>query len=103
MSWSDSYFIPWLNETTVLDYFCDTRNPFYSDECNNQLLKMQGVNPEQLRLIFKASFIFIDYTLFYSIIKSFRSSMIGNEYQLYISKPPLYVIRKVQRISTKDG
>lgn len=49
MSWSDSSFIPYLNEATVLDYFCDTRNPFYNPECNNQLLKMQGINPEQLR------------------------------------------------------
>ena len=74
MSWSDSYFIPWLNETTVLDYFCDTRNPFYSDECNNQLLKMQGVNPEQLRLI-KTSFFLI--TLFQIIIKSYLNHFVA--------------------------
>ncbi len=29
--------------------------------------------------------------------------MIGYEYQLYHSQPPLYVIRKVQRTSQKEG
>ena len=29
--------------------------------------------------------------------------MIGYEYQLYTSQPPLYVIRKVQRTSYKEG
>lgn len=29
--------------------------------------------------------------------------MTGNEYQLYIVQPPLYVIRKVQRKSPKEG
>merc|ERR1712127_25491 len=81
VSWSDSSFIPWLNQLSVLDYFCDTRNPFYSSECNNQVLKMQGIEnprPEQLM------------------------SMPGFEYQLFSSQPPLYVIRKVQRISQKE-
>jgi len=48
LNWSDSSFFPWLNEATVLDYFCDVRNPFYNIGCNNQLLKMQNINPEQL-------------------------------------------------------
>lgn len=29
--------------------------------------------------------------------------MIGNEYQLFLSQPPLYVIRKVQRKTPKEG
>lgn len=29
--------------------------------------------------------------------------MTGNEYQLFLSQPPLYVIRKVQRKSPKEG
>lgn len=29
--------------------------------------------------------------------------MTGNEYQLFHVQPPLYVIRKVQRKSPKDG
>lgn len=29
--------------------------------------------------------------------------MIGYEYQLYSSQPPLYVVRKVQRTSQKEG
>lgn len=80
VNWSDSTFFPWLNPVTVLDYFCDTRNPFYNSQCNNQLLKMQGMSCtiEQL------------------------SNMPGIEYQLHISQPPLYVIRKVNRKSSKD-
>jgi len=42
VSWSDSSFLQYLNPTTVLDYFCDPRNPFYDSNCNNQILKMQG-------------------------------------------------------------
>lgn len=51
VSWSDSSFFPWLNETTVLDYFCDVRNPFYNVECNNQFAKMQNISLEQLRWV----------------------------------------------------
>lgn len=82
VSWSDSSFIPWLNHTTVLDYFCDPRNPFYNSECNNQVLKMQGIGPGQTA--------------------EKITTMIGFEYQLYSAQPPLYVIRKVQRTSPKE-
>jgi mediator of RNA polymerase II transcription subunit 6 len=34
--------------------------------------------------------------------KKQKSSMIGYEYQLFLSKPPLYVVRKVKRTSAKD-
>lgn len=44
LMWSDSSFLPYLNPATVLDYFCDQRNPFYDSSCNNQILKMQGKN-----------------------------------------------------------
>ncbi|CAF0707501.1 unnamed protein product [Brachionus calyciflorus] len=78
INWSDSSFFPWLNEFTVLDYFCDARNPFYNVQCDNQFLKMQGGNPEALM------------------------SMNGLQYQLHSAQPPLYIIRKVQRTSKKD-
>ncbi|RMZ94281.1 mediator of RNA polymerase II transcription subunit 6 [Brachionus plicatilis] len=78
INWSDSSFFPWLNEFTVIDYFCDVRNPFYNVECNNQYLKMQGGNPETLM------------------------SMKGYQYQLHSAQPPLYIIRKVERKSAQE-
>lgn len=48
ISWHDSAFIPLLNPHNVLDYFSERSNPFYDRTCNNEVLKMQRVNPEQL-------------------------------------------------------
>lgn len=78
VSWSDSTFFPWLNQTTVLNYFCNPNNPFYNNNCNNEILRMQNINPDQL------------------------IQMTGAEYQLYLSQPPLYVIRKVNRNSPSE-
>jgi hypothetical protein len=49
ISYHDSSWFQWLNPNTILDYFCNVQNPFYNVECNNQVLKMQGMGPDQLK------------------------------------------------------
>ena len=49
LSWHDSAWIPILNPTNVMDYFFEKSNPFYDRTCNNETVKMQRLNPEQLQ------------------------------------------------------
>ncbi|XP_071504993.1 mediator of RNA polymerase II transcription subunit 6-like [Diadema antillarum] len=79
ISWHDSAWIPHLNEANVLEYFSNRSNPFYDRTCNNEIIKMQRVNPEQLK------------------------SMTGLEYELlHVQKPILYVVRKQHRHSPEE-
>lgn len=76
LSWHDSAAIPLLNPGNIMDYFMDKSNPFYDRTCNNEIVKMQRVNPEQL------------------------NNMTGLEYiLLHVQEPVLYVIRKQHRHS----
>lgn len=76
ISWHDSAWIPNLKPTNVLDYFAERSNPFYDRTCNNEIVKMQRLNPEQL------------------------NNMAGIEYiLLHVQEPILYVIRKQHRHS----
>ena len=34
-----------------MDYFSERTNPFYDKTCNNEIIKMQRLGPEQLRYI----------------------------------------------------
>jgi len=34
-----------------MDYFSERSNPFYDRQCNNEVIKMQRLNPEQLRWV----------------------------------------------------
>lgn len=49
LSWQDSVWIPILNTTNVMEYFSQASNPFYDRTCNNEIVKMQRLNPEQLQ------------------------------------------------------
>ncbi|GLG97978.1 Mediator of RNA polymerase II transcription subunit 6 [Gryllus bimaculatus] len=70
LSWHDSAWIPMLNPSNIMDYFSERSNPFFDRTCNNELVKMQRLSPEQL------------------------NSMIGLEYiLLHVQEPILYVIR----------
>merc|ERR1712071_267028 len=76
ISWHDSAWIPILNPTNVMDYFMERSNPFYDRTCNNESIKMQRLNMEQL------------------------SNMTGIEYMLlHVQEPILYVVRKQHRHS----
>ncbi|XP_067005005.1 mediator of RNA polymerase II transcription subunit 6 [Anabrus simplex] len=76
LSWHDSAWIPMLNPSNVMDYFSERSNPFFDRTCNNEIVKMQRLNPEQL------------------------NNMTGLEYiLLHVQEPILYVIRKQHRHS----
>ncbi|XP_023228687.1 mediator of RNA polymerase II transcription subunit 6-like, partial [Centruroides sculpturatus] len=76
ISWHDSALVPYLNPNNVLDYFSERSNPFYDRTCNNEVVKMQRLSPEQL------------------------NNMTGLEYiLLHVQQPILYVIRKQHRHS----
>ncbi|XP_038073247.1 mediator of RNA polymerase II transcription subunit 6-like [Patiria miniata] len=78
MSWHNSAWIPHLSRANIMDYFADRSNPFYDRTCNNEIIKMQRVNPEQLK------------------------TMTGLEYELlHVQEPILYVIRKQHRHSVE--
>jgi len=65
-----------LNPHNIMDYFMERTNPFYDRTCNNEVLRMQRANPEQL------------------------GNMVGVEYcLLYVQEPILYVVRKQHRSS----
>lgn len=49
ISWCDSGWIPILNPATVMDYFSEKSNPFYDRTCNNEIVKMQRMNLDQLK------------------------------------------------------
>uniref|UniRef100_A0A1B6DCC3 Mediator of RNA polymerase II transcription subunit 6 n=1 Tax=Clastoptera arizonana TaxID=38151 RepID=A0A1B6DCC3_9HEMI len=76
LSWHDSAWIPVLNPSNILDYFCERTNPFYDRTCNNEIIKMQRLGLDHL------------------------NNMTGYEYiLLHVQEPILYVIRKQTRIS----
>ncbi|XP_071961928.1 mediator of RNA polymerase II transcription subunit 6-like [Antedon mediterranea] len=76
MTWHDSAWIPMLDPSNVMNYFSERSNPFYDRTCNNEIVKMQRLNPEQL------------------------VNMTGIEYHLlHVHDPILYVIRKQYRNS----
>lgn len=76
LSWHDSAWIPVLNPSNIMDYFSERSNPFYDRTCNNEIVKMQRLSPEQL------------------------NNMTGLEYiLLHVQEPILYVIRKQHRHS----
>ncbi|KDR19367.1 Mediator of RNA polymerase II transcription subunit 6, partial [Zootermopsis nevadensis] len=76
LSWHDSAWIPMLNQSNIMDYFSERSNPFFDRTCNNEIVKMQRLNPEQL------------------------NNMTGLEYMLlHVQEPILYVIRKQHRHS----
>ena len=50
VSWSDSAWIPVLNQHNVLDYFSERTNPFYDRTCNNEILKMQKLGVADVQL-----------------------------------------------------
>ncbi|GJQ66252.1 MED6 [Trypoxylus dichotomus] len=69
VSWHDSAWIPILNTANVMDYFSERSNPFFDRTCNNEIVKMQRLNPDQLQ------------------------NMVGLEYVLlHVQEPILYVI-----------
>eukprot|EP00116_Pleurobrachia_bachei_P009841 sb/3470103/ len=49
ISWKESSWIPHLSPHNVLAYFCQRSNPFYDKTCNNEIAKMQRLNPNQLQ------------------------------------------------------
>ncbi|XP_065837692.1 mediator of RNA polymerase II transcription subunit 6-like [Oscarella lobularis] len=76
ISWRDSAWIPFLNPSNVLEYFSQETNPFYDRKCNNEMIKMQNLDPNQM------------------------TTMTGVEYALlHEQAPALYVIRKQHRHS----
>ncbi|KAL8590090.1 Mediator of RNA polymerase II transcription subunit 6 [Nucella lapillus] len=76
ISWHDSQWIPILNQSNVLDYFSERTNPFYDRTCNNEVIKMQRLSPDQL------------------------VNMTGLEFTLlHAQEPILYVVRKQTRHS----
>ncbi|EDO46841.1 predicted protein, partial [Nematostella vectensis] len=76
VSWHDSAWIPSLSPTNVLDYFSQRTNPFYDRTCNNEVVKMQRLDPATLL------------------------SMTGIEYSvIHVQDPILFVIRKQHRHS----
>lgn len=80
ISWHDSAWIPLLNPGNVMDYFSERSNPFYDRTCNNEIVKMQRLSPEQL------------------------SNMTGLEYiLLHCQEPILYVVRKQHRHSPSQA
>ncbi|TPP63437.1 Mediator of RNA polymerase II transcription [Fasciola gigantica] len=48
ISWSNPAWSHLLCSANVLDYFCDLSNPFYDRQCNNEVVRMQRLSPEQL-------------------------------------------------------
>lgn len=77
LSWHDSAWIPVLNPSNIMDYFSERSNPFYDRTCNNEIVKMQRLSPDQL------------------------TNMTGLEYiLLHVQEPILYVIRKQHRHSS---
>ncbi|XP_022911852.1 mediator of RNA polymerase II transcription subunit 6 [Onthophagus taurus] len=79
ISWHDSAWIPNLNTQNVMDYFSERSNPFFDRTCNNEIVKMQRLNPDHL------------------------NNMVGLEYTLlHVQEPILYVIRKQHRHSVQQ-
>lgn len=49
LTWQDSTWIPILNTSNVLEYFSQASNSFFDKTCNNEIIKMQRLNPDQLQ------------------------------------------------------
>jgi len=49
ISWHATQWIPILNASNILDYFSERSNPFYDKTCNNEIIKMQRLNPSHLK------------------------------------------------------
>lgn len=80
LSWRDSAWIPVLSPANVLDYFSERSNPFYDRQCNNEIIKMQGLRHDQL------------------------ANMTGIEYVLlHVQEPILYIVRKQYRHSPQHA
>lgn len=76
ISWHDSAWIPILDRGNVLKYFSERSNSFYDSQCNNEIIKMQGLSLDHL------------------------TNMTGIEYTLlHCQEPILYIIRKQMRHS----
>lgn len=75
LSWHDSNWVPHLNPSNILDYFCQKSNPFYDKLCNNEIAKMQRLSPDQMIMMTGIEFIL-----------------------LHVQEPILYVIRKQERL-----
>lgn len=76
ISWHDTAWLPALDPSNVMDYFSERSNPFYDRTCNNEIVKMQRLSPDQL------------------------THMTGLEYVLlHAQEPILYVVRKQHRHS----
>ncbi|CDS42761.1 Mediator of RNA polymerase II transcription [Echinococcus multilocularis] len=68
-----------LNSSNILQYFCHLSNPFYDRECNNEVVRMQGLSQDKL------------------------TTLCGTEFYLYRSQEPvLFVIRKQERLSPSE-
>ncbi|CAG9837072.1 unnamed protein product [Diabrotica balteata] len=79
LSWHDSAWIPILNTSNIMEYFSQGSNPFFDRTCNNEIVKMQRLNTDQLQ------------------------NMTGVEYVLlHVQEPILYVIRKQHRQSPQQ-
>lgn len=99
LSWHDSAWIPILNTSNVLDYFSERSNPFFDRTCNNEIVKMQRLNPDQLQWAFFFSLIGLLYFKFVCFLRN----MTGLEYVLlHVQEPILYVIRKQHRHSPQQ-
>ncbi len=49
MYWENPAYNPHqLSSGTILQYFCDLSNPFYDRECNNEIIRMQGLSQDRL-------------------------------------------------------
>ncbi|CAG9132888.1 unnamed protein product [Plutella xylostella] len=80
LSWHDSALIPLLNPNNIMDYFSERSNPFFDRTCNNEVVKMQRLSMDQLKM------------------------MTGVEYALiHVQDPILYVIRKQHRQSQTNA
>lgn len=72
--WRDPSWVSMLNPSNIMDYF--SQSPFYDRTCNNEVIKMQRLKPNQLQ------------------------NMTGIEYILiHVQENILYIIRKFHRYS----
>lgn len=84
-----------------MDYFSEKSNPFYDRTCNNEIVKMQRMNLDQLKwVVLPHSFL----TAQINVHIPSCSNMVGMEYiLLHVQDPILYVIRKQHRHSPTEA